>query len=473
MNPFRRSFYYIFLLVDILTIFVSFFYADLLSRARLPWKMATSIQVGSLAEIFILMIFVLIWFFYSRSSGLYDEFKISQLGSQLFILLKNIVMQLIIGVVVLFFLKNVVLSRFFLVLYLSVLSALTLFSRALFRLIRFQLIRKGYLMKRIVVVGSSASGDSYISSLNRAVSDEYIVAGVIRDKAPAGDKEKYLGTLDDTGKVLEKIEADEIVVALCDNETIRMPDILRELGNFPVRVRIIPEYFRFVSHKYQISFFNNLPIVDVINDPLDELHWRILKRVFDIVFSLFVILFFLSWIFPIIALIIKLDSKGPVLFKQERWGKKNRKFLLYKFRSMISSSRDFDDSGKFLQATKSDPRITKAGTFLRKTSLDELPQFINVLKGNMSVVGPRPHAIPQNLESRDKIENYMLRHLVKPGITGWAQVNGFRGETKTDEQMKKRVELDMIYIENWSFLLDLKIIFLTIWKGLKGDPGAY
>ncbi|HNB57005.1 MAG TPA: sugar transferase, partial [bacterium] len=162
-----------------------------------------------------------------------------------------------------------------------------------------------------------------------------------------------------------------------------------------------------------------------------------------------------------------------VFFKQERWGRQNKKIICYKFRTMISQSRDVDDSGKYQQATQDDPRITPLGRFLRKTNLDELPQFWNVLMGQMSVVGPRPHPTPLNMESKEVIENYMLRHLVKPGITGWAQVNGYRGETRDPELMQKRVNHDIWYIENWSFWLDIQIIFLTVWQMIKYDTKGY
>lgn len=474
MNSVRKSFYYLFFFTDAVSIFLSFLFSDYLSRSRLPIEMAAKIDGISLAEIFSLLVFLFIWFFYSRSSSLYDEFRISQFGSQIFILLKNIFAQLIFGLAILFFLKSIILSRFFFVVYLVTLSVITILTRSFFRLVRFHLIKSGYLKKNIIIVGSGKAGGLYVDSLSKVSGEEYEIVGRVSDLADSSrDGVKSLGTISELSKVLKKRDADEIIISLSDSESLKMADILRILSGYPIRVRIIPYYSKFVSHKYQISFFNNIPVVDVINDPLDELHWRIIKRIFDIVFSVLIILSVFVWLFPVIALLIKLDSKGPVFFKQERWGKRNKKFILFKFRSMIKNSKDVDKNGKFVQATKNDSRITRVGRFLRKSSIDELPQFFNVLIGDMSVVGPRPHAVPQNMESKDKIENYMLRHLVKPGITGWAQVSGFRGETRTDEQMKRRVELDMFYIENWSFFLDLKIIFMTIWKGLKGDPVAY
>jgi putative colanic acid biosynthesis UDP-glucose lipid carrier transferase len=216
-----------------------------------------------------------------------------------------------------------------------------------------------------------------------------------------------------------------------------------------------------------------VPVVNVGHLPLDKKENRILKRIFDIIFS---VIFFLTIgiiLFPIIALIIKLTSKGPIFFKQERWGHGNKKITCYKFRSMIKNSSDIDDDGKYNQAFKDDPRITLIGRILRKTNLDELPQFWNVLIGNMSVVGPRPHPTPLNLESMHTVDNYMLRHLVLPGISGLAQVNGCRGETKTTEEMQRRVDFDLYYIHRWSFWLDIQIIIQTMVNIVRGDQNAY
>ena len=211
----------------------------------------------------------------------------------------------------------------------------------------------------------------------------------------------------------------------------------------------------------------------MIELPLDQWQNRLLKRVFDIVFSSLIFLTIGIIIFPLIALIIKLTSKGSVFFKQERWGLNNEKIICYKFRTMVQESVDVDANGKYLQATRNDPRITWIGKILRKTNLDELPQFLNVLLGNMSVVGPRPHPTPLNIQSMQTVENYMLRHIVLPGISGWAQVNGCRGETRTPSDMQKRVNFDLYYIHRWTFWLDCQIILQTIINILRGDQNAY
>ena len=207
--------------------------------------------------------------------------------------------------------------------------------------------------------------------------------------------------------------------------------------------------------------------------PLDRAANRRLKRTFDLLAAILAFLLVFSWLWPLLALLIKLTSPGPVFFKQERWGENGRPILCWKFRTMVRESRDVDQNGRYQQARRDDPRVTPFGGFLRRSNLDELPQFLNVLRGEMSLVGPRPHPTPMNLEAKDSVRGYSLRHLVKPGITGWAQVKGFRGETSDPRALARRVEADIWYIENWSFRLDLKILLLSAWAMLKGDPNAY
>lgn len=234
-----------------------------------------------------------------------------------------------------------------------------------------------------------------------------------------------------------------------------------------IKVKLITDYRGFFQRGVTLERYDNIPILNVAAIPLDERSNQVIKRAFDILFSGMVTILFLSWIIPLVAIAIKLDSRGPVFFKQKRSGKGNRPFNCLKFRTMVVHHAEFK------QATKNDPRITLVGQFLRKTSLDEFPQFINVLKGQMSIIGPRPHPLKLNEEFSSKIEKFMARHYIKPGITGLAQAKGFRGETKNDISMKSRVKLDRFYIENWSFLFDMKIIYATVVSLIKGDQQAY
>ena len=238
-------------------------------------------------------------------------------------------------------------------------------------------------------------------------------------------------------------------------------------NNFKI-LKFISKRGGLLSKKLKTDTYGLSTVQSLREMPLSNDLNTILKRTFDVIFSLFVIVFLLSWITPIIALIIKIESRGPVFFKQTRNGIKFREFTCYKFRSMIENN-DAD----IQQATKNDKRVTKIGKILRKTSLDELPQFFNVLIGNMSVVGPRPHMIKENERYSKSVDKFMVRHFVKPGITGLAQVKGFRGEVETDEDIINRVKYDIYYLENWSLILDLNIVFLTTINFLTGQKKAY
>ena len=238
-------------------------------------------------------------------------------------------------------------------------------------------------------------------------------------------------------------------------------------NNFKI-LKFISKRGGLLSKKLKTDTYGLSTVQSLREMPLSNDFNTFLKRVFDIVFSLLVIFFFLSWITPIIALLIKIESRGPVFFKQTRNGIKFREFTCYKFRSMVENT-----NADIQQATKNDKRVTFVGKILRKTSLDELPQFYNVLIGNMSVVGPRPHMIRENERYSKSVNKFMVRHFVKPGITGLAQVKGFRGEIETDEDIINRVKYDIYYLENWSLILDLNIVFLTSINFLTGHKKAY
>lgn len=235
-----------------------------------------------------------------------------------------------------------------------------------------------------------------------------------------------------------------------------------------IRFKFVPDPSEFVGRDCRIDFINNTPIISLRNEPLAGVQEQFIKRLFDIVISGLVSIFILSWLIPILALLIKLDSKGPVFFTQLRSGQNNVPFNVLKLRTLR-----VNDDADSLQVTRGDSRITQIGRFLRKTNLDELPQFINVLLGNMSIVGSRPHMLKHTIEYSQLFDNYMLRHYTKPGITGWAQVNGYRGEITEPEQLKKRIEYDLWYAENWTIWLDFKIVILTAIKTIKGDENAF
>ena len=235
-----------------------------------------------------------------------------------------------------------------------------------------------------------------------------------------------------------------------------------------IRFKFVPDFKLYVNRVTHMEYIDQFPILSLRPEPLEDVTNSIKKRLFDMAFSFFVIVLLLSWLVPILAILIKLNSKGPVFFVQWRSGKDNKKFKCYKFRTLSVNA-----DAHLKQVTKNDSRITPLGKFLRKTNLDEFPQFFNVLKGDMSVVGPRPHMLLHTETFSKILEEYMVRHFVKPGVTGWAQVHGYRGEIKEEEQLRKRIEHDIWYMENWSSWLDIKIMWMTIFKTFKGDNNAY
>lgn len=313
-----------------------------------------------------------------------------------------------------------------------------------------------------VVIGCNETGDVLKKIIISNPSLGYKFSGFICSHD--ADFEDYLGHPDDLEKLIDQHDIHLIYYTISffndDNAEARGKKVLKICSQKGIRLRFVPKdqwWFRGSSNN--VESIGDLLVLNPQEIPLDNVSFRIQKRLFDIAFSLFVIVFIFSWLFPILTIAIKLSSKGPVFFKQQRTGINNRTFYCYKFRSM-KPNKNADTT----QASTDDVRITRIGHFLRKTNIDEFPQFFNVLKGNMSVVGPRPHMLKHTEEYSSLIDHYLIRHYVKPGITGWAQVKGYRGETKRLSAMQKRVNADMEYIQNWNFSWDLKIIWLTIFS---------
>lgn len=259
----------------------------------------------------------------------------------------------------------------------------------------------------------------------------------------------------------------EIYATVIPDRMSEIQPLLQEADRQGIRMKLIPDLG--VHSSYGVGYFSKeFTLITMRPEPLEDMGNRFKKRAFDLIFSTFVIIFILSWLYPIVAFLIKIESEGPVLFKQKRSGRKNVPFDCYKFRSMR-----YNESSDELQATKKDTRVTVIGSFLRKSSLDEMPQFFNVFLGNMSVVGPRPHMLAHTEMYKDNIDKFMVRHAVKPGITGWAQVHGFRGETRENSDMENRVKYDIFYLENWTAMLDVRVIFMTIVNIVRGEENAY
>jgi putative colanic acid biosynthesis UDP-glucose lipid carrier transferase len=275
------------------------------------------------------------------------------------------------------------------------------------------------------------------------------------------------GKIDEVKPFVLENNVDEIYCSLNEISNDQLKDLVEFADDNNRTLKFIPDTKEIFSKNLKIDYYEMFPVLSLRKTMLHDPVTKAFKRGFDITFSFLVITLLLSWLTPILALLIKLESRGPVFFKQGRPGIDEKEFFCYKFRSMrINKTTE-------QEASKNDPRVTRIGRILRKTSLDELPQFLNVLIGDMSVVGPRPHLWSQNKLYGNRIKKYMVRHYVKPGITGLAQVRGYRGEIETDEDMVNRIKFDVFYIENWSILLDLKIILQTVINIFKGEEKAY
>lgn len=313
------------------------------------------------------------------------------------------------------------------------------------------------LTKNVLLVGGDRLAEKVMKKILSKPSLGYKLMGVLADYYhPTLQKEYYLGNLTEFGRIIKSAPIDEVIIALPFRKESQIIEMVHRCESEGIRIRLVPDFVRFVSNSVVLERLDNIPLIGIRRIPLDFVPKRILKRTFDIVFSILVFLF-ASPVFLMIMAFVKLTSPGPVFFGQERVGINNKKFLMYKFRTMIVQDKSNSD---IVWTTSGDNRVTRFGRFLRRTNLDELPQFWNVLIGDMSVVGPRPEREHFVEQFKDQILNYKVRHFVKSGITGLAQVNGYRGDTS----IKSRVESDIDYLENWSFGLDITIILLTIFS---------
>lgn len=278
---------------------------------------------------------------------------------------------------------------------------------------------------------------------------------------------EVVGKFEDIKNFAINQKTDEIYCSLNEVSNEKLKDLIQFADDNNKTIKFIPDTKEIFSKNLKVDYYELFPVLSLQKTQLHNPTIIGLKRGFDLFFSLFVLFFVLSWLLPLIAILIKIESKGPVFFKQGRPGLNENEFFCYKFRSMqVNETTE-------KEASKNDPRVTKMGRFMRKTSIDELPQFFNVLLGDMSVVGPRPHLWSQNKSYASKVKKYMVRHYVKPGITGLAQVKGFRGEIETDEDMINRIKFDVFYIDNWSMIMDVKIIIQTVVNIFKGEEKAY
>ncbi len=374
------------------------------------------------------------------------------------------------AIIILFiFLTKYDLSRLFILTFL-IATPLVLFLNRLIYLFIIQYFRtRDFLVRKVLILGFNETSKMLAQQLEQDEMNTEII-GFCEEEKNVKELTNYpiVGTLQNAIEVSRLSDVTEIYSTITPEQNKHIYELIQQAEQACIRFRIVPDMKFFARFPVHIDFLGDMPVFSVRQEPLEDINNRIRKRLFDIAFSSLVVIFILSWLIPLVSLAIWIESGRPIFFFQERTGKDNKSFYCFKFRSMYVNK---DSNTK--QATKEDERITRIGKLLRKTNLDEFPQFLNVLRGDMSIVGPRPHMLKHTDDYSKRINQYMVRQFMKPGITGWAQVNGYRGETKTLEDMENRVEHDLWYMEHWSLWLDARIIFLTAYNMFRGEKNAY
>lgn len=447
-----------------------------------------SLQSYLKPSIILIPLYIIIYYSFKlytprRTKGMYDE---------IINIIKSNTIGLLIFTLVLYLIKEINYSRYFLLLFAIFNSLITTLVRFFIRNSLRALRKSGKNIKHIILVGYSDGAIKFFQKVHINKHWGYNIIGILDDNI--GLRENYnfdihelrstlyeteqqaaatlslrtnnnlelrnenlIGKIEDLEKILKKFTLDEVFITLNIKEYDRMSNIIGVCEKYGVRTQIIPDYYKYIPAKPYVEEVEGIPIINIRYVPLDNILNKTVKRLFDIIVSLICIVFF-SPIMLITIIIIKITSPGNMIFKQDRVGCNRKDFTMYKFRSMHIQK---DEDEKVEWTTKNDPRKTKFGNFIRKTSIDELPQLFNVLKGDMSLIGPRPERPYFVDKFKEEIPKYMVKHQVRPGMTGWAQVNGLRGDTS----IKKRIDYDIYYIENWNLGLDIKIIWFTLFRG--------
>ncbi|MCF2949895.1 undecaprenyl-phosphate glucose phosphotransferase [Paraglaciecola aquimarina] len=451
-----NQFAFVYRMIDILLIQICLAVTSLLYIGKYDSKYFVLALIANLSYLFFAELF-----------ALYRSWRAGTLKEMLFYVLTSWALTLFPVFLFLFFTKE---SEYFsrVVLGLWVVSTFFLLClwRTIFRAVLFSMRKKGFNTRSIGIIGLTERGLALAKEIEHHPETGYKLTAVFDerscDRLDPKYQSYYQGAMAEAVQMAQENKIEILFIALPMSANVRIDKVLKILGDTTVDVHLIPDMFTFNLLHARMGHVGEMQTISVYDSPMKG-GSSALKRIEDIVLAS-IILSIIAIPMLLIALAIKFTSKGPVIFKQDRYGMDGKKIKIWKFRSMTT----MDNGDVVKQATQGDARITPLGAFLRRTSLDELPQFFNVLQGNMSVVGPRPHAVSHNELYRKKITYYMLRHKMKPGITGWAQVSGWRGETDTDEKMEMRIKYDLHYIRNWSLWFDFKIVIFTIFKGFVG-----
>jgi len=465
----KKKYYYLLRLsLDLLGITIAYFVALLLTIFLLKYNHAfISIQPVYFASL-------LIWYISSKVFYLYNDITLVSFSQEVVSLIKVTIFHILLLVFLLFIFKLQDIFRGFIIIYGFLLFSIIVIEKYLYRVVYAKTRKNNENIKATLVVGNKNIAN-FLNGSNLSNNNLNLnILGILNDDDDGKNGYKLLGSIHSIHQILKELTIDQVLVCLPIDEEDKIDYVVSACEQAGILVSILTSPTnQFGIGTKRVTNYANIPILFFKNYPLDDFENQLFKLFFDIIFSFLVIIFVFTWLFPIVFILIKLTSKGPVFFNQYRWGINNQKIKCYKFRTMYIGSNEVATDGTYMPAKKDDQRITTIGKFLRIKSIDEMPQFFNVLIGSMSVVGPRPHPIPLNIESQEQIHNYLLRHLVKPGISGWAQVNGNRGEVKIMSEMQDRVNFDIWYIENWTLWLDIQIIFQTIINLIKGDEKAF
>lgn len=407
------------------------------------------------------------WFICTILLGTYKIHRVTRRIRVLFIALKTIILYILLIEAVLNILNYQYIPREALLLSYLLLTCCVIGWRIAVTTALRIYRSKGYNLRKVVILGHNEMAVELQHFFKDHPEFGYKFLGFFSDNGKL-KKDGVMGTISSIEEFVLQNEVDEIYCCPDELNKNEIKQLLDFADDHLVRIKFLPEPNSYTHQRFKVDFYDVLPVLMVRNIPLDDAVNKFVKRAFDIFFSLFVIVFILSWLLPLVAIAIKIDSRGPIFFKQIRSGIGNKNFECYKLRSMYVNK----DANKLL-AKRGDSRITRVGAFIRKTSIDELPQFFNVFLGHMSIVGPRPHMLKLGEEYAQVADKYMVRHFIKPGITGLSQVRGYRGDTTYSYQIRGRVKLDIFYLENWSFWLDMKIIFYTVYNVIRGDKAAF
>ncbi len=447
-------------LLDALVIFISYLIAYLIMYYNDDAILALSAQVYFSALIIIIPLFLILYEFFE----LYTPKRISGRRSEIANISRaNTIGVLIVTLALYLGGKNMNMhhfSRRLVIIFYILTNVLMVFERGFIRSFLMSIRTKGYNQKHVLLIGYSRAAEGYIDRVKQNPEWGYNIRGILDDNKERGycyNGVKVIGTISNLHMILEMNVLDEIAITLSIKEYEHLEAIVNDCEKSGVHTKFIPDYNNFIPTIPYIEDLQGLPVINIRHVPLTELHNAYIKRIVDIFGALFGIIVF-SPVMIVTAILVKLTDGGPIIYAQERVGLHNKPFKMYKFRSM-AVQKPSEEKSKW--TTPNDPRVTAVGRFIRKTSIDEMPQFFNILSGNMSLVGPRPERPFYVEKFREEIPHYMIKHQVRPGLTGWAQVNGFRGDTS----IQKRIDHDLYYIENWTLGFDFKIMFLTIFKG--------